>query len=195
MVERKAVGLRVLADVMQAQWMRLGDQDPEDAVAQRKTADGRMRRLVDANLDDRRERLERFLTHTEGRVPGARQLRDEDDASVETHGGCCGKAVGMQGRGRRPSAAHGAGDRCGRAHGGARALTWRRDAGPPSPPGTAPRRVVTAHDERGRSVVISDGPLRGRTAFRTRRSTSSGTRQRCLRRSGEPSLVSPRTDR
>jgi hypothetical protein len=57
--------------------------------------------------------------------------------------------VGMQGRGRRPSAAHGAGDRCGRAHGGARALTWRRDAAwsPPTTSAGAPSSSPMARSE------------------------------------------------
>ena len=47
-VERKAVGLRVLADVAQPQRPRLGDQHPEDAVAARQLADRRVRGVVDA---------------------------------------------------------------------------------------------------------------------------------------------------
>src|SRR6476661_10766872 len=54
--------------------MRLGDEDPEDAVAARKIADGRVRGVVDADGEEALEALPTVVEHAEGRVPGAGQL-------------------------------------------------------------------------------------------------------------------------
>jgi hypothetical protein len=73
-VERKAVRLRVLADSVETQRMRLGDQDAEDAVPAWKVADGGVGGLVDSDGEETLELLAPVVENPEGGVSGARQL-------------------------------------------------------------------------------------------------------------------------
>src|SRR5829696_7781687 len=65
---RQPVGPGVLADVVQAQGARLGDQQPEDAAATGQLADGLPGRVVHALGDEALELLPMLVEHTEGRV-------------------------------------------------------------------------------------------------------------------------------
>jgi hypothetical protein len=73
MVGRDAERARVVADRLQPQRARVGDQGAEDAAPTREVTDLGHRLGVDAGVDEALERRSRRVDHAEGRITGAGQ--------------------------------------------------------------------------------------------------------------------------
>ena len=85
MVRWKADRARILAQVVQAQGLRLADQDAENAAPTREVADRRMRLGVDAGRQEALELRAAAVDHPEGSVAGAREVGGGPDQALEEH--------------------------------------------------------------------------------------------------------------
>ena len=83
MVGREADRARVVGDVVQAEGSRLADEDPEDAAAPRKVADGGARLLVDTRRDEALEPPPGRVDDAERGVPGVGELRGGLDETLQ----------------------------------------------------------------------------------------------------------------
>ncbi len=73
------------ADIVDPQWPRVGDQDPEHPSATRKFSDRPVGLLVDAERDEALERLAVLVENADRRVPGAGQLPPGLEDALEHH--------------------------------------------------------------------------------------------------------------
>ena len=73
MVRREADGSRIVADPVEAEGLRIPNQDAEDAASAGQAADPRVLFGVDAGREEPFELVARFVDHAEGRIPRVRQ--------------------------------------------------------------------------------------------------------------------------
>ncbi len=80
---REAIGVRVRADIGQAQRLRVGDELPEHAAAGRQRADPRPGLLVDARRHEAHQGGPGLGEHPDRRIAGARKLARGREHALE----------------------------------------------------------------------------------------------------------------
>jgi len=71
----KSDGTRILREVVEPEWLRVGDEDAENAASMRRIADRRLRALVDSERHEALEAGARWVDHAEGCITCLCQLR------------------------------------------------------------------------------------------------------------------------
>ena len=83
MRERKSVGLRVRADIRQAQRSRLSDEHAEHAATAGEVADGAMDVFIDTRRQEALEGLAPLVEYADGGVARTRQLARDVEQTLE----------------------------------------------------------------------------------------------------------------